>query len=101
MREEMDFYVQGRTLPRPIQGGSMGISIIAAMTKDRVLSKDGVIPWYISRDLRRFKALTLSHPVLMGRKTWESLPNKLEKRTNIVVSKSPVSGCDEHYTNLR
>lgn len=53
---------------------------------------DGGMPWHLSEDMRRFKELTVSHPVIMGRKTWESLPKKsrpLESRDNIVVSRNP------------
>ncbi|MSU74886.1 dihydrofolate reductase [Candidatus Kaiserbacteria bacterium] len=59
------------------------------MGKNRELGKDGQLLWRIPDDLKRFKQLTLGHPVIMGRKTWESLPEKfrpLSERTNIVVT---------------
>jgi dihydrofolate reductase len=66
------------------------ISIIAAVGKNRELGKGGKLLWHIPEDMRRFKALTMGHPVIMGRKTWESLPEKfrpLPGRTNIVVTR--------------
>lgn len=66
----------------------MKISIIAAIGRNRELGKDNKLLWYIKEDLRKFKSLTAGHPIIMGRKTWESLPFKpLPKRTNIVVSR--------------
>ncbi len=67
------------------------ISIIAAIGKNnRALGKDGDLLWKIPEDLKRFKELTSGHPVIMGRKTWESLPEKfrpLPGRANIVVTR--------------
>ncbi|MBI4089416.1 MAG: dihydrofolate reductase [Candidatus Levybacteria bacterium] len=66
----------------------MKISIIAAIGKNRELGKNGKIPWHIPEDFKRFKALTSGHPVIMGRKTWESLPIKpLPGRYNIVITR--------------
>ncbi len=67
------------------------IIIIAAIAeKNRVIGKDGKLPWYISEDLKRFKRLTTGHAVLMGRKTFESIVERLGKplpeRRNIVLS---------------
>ncbi len=65
----------------------MNISIIAAMDEGRVIGANGKIPWHLSADLRRFKELTTGHPVVMGRKTFESLGSKpLPGRTNIVIT---------------
>ena len=68
------------------------ISLIFAMARNRAIGFQGEIPWYIPEDLKRFKALTIGHPCIMGRKTFESivkrLGNPLPGRTNIVVSKS-------------
>ncbi len=66
------------------------LSIIAAIGKNRELGLEGNLLWSLSDDLKRFKALTTSHPVIMGRKTWESLPDRarpLPNRTNIVVTR--------------
>lgn len=68
----------------------MKLIIIAAIAENRVIGKDGKIPWHISEDIQRFKQLTLHHPVIMGRKTWESLPDKfrpLPDRWNIVLTR--------------
>ncbi len=64
------------------------IIIIAAISENNVIGKDGKIPWHIKEDLQRFKRLTLNHPVIMGRKTYESLPIKpLKDRINIVLTR--------------
>lgn len=64
------------------------IIIIVAASGNNVIGKDGKIPWHIKEDLQRFKRLTLNHPVIMGRKTYESLPVKpLKDRTNIVLTR--------------
>jgi len=71
--------------------------LIAAMANNNIIGQDGQIPWRIPEDMKRFRELTLGHPVIMGRKTYESIPEKfrpLVGRTNIVVSKSSKS-----YTN--
>lgn len=61
---------------------------IVAAGSDSAIGKDGDMPWHISADLKRFKALTTGHPVIMGRATWESLPKKpLPGRRNIVLSR--------------
>ncbi|MDP2665629.1 MAG: dihydrofolate reductase [bacterium] len=67
------------------------IAIIAALgATTRALGRDNRLLWHIPEDMRRFKELTVGHPVIMGRKTWESLPQKfrpLPGRTNIVVTR--------------
>lgn len=66
------------------------IAIIAAIGKNRELGRGGELLWRLPDDMRRFKELTTGHPVIMGRKTWESLPEKfrpLPGRTNIVVTR--------------
>jgi dihydrofolate reductase len=68
----------------------MSLSLVAAMAANGAIGLKGDMPWgrALKADLRRFKALTLGHPVIMGRKTWESLGGKpLPGRTNIVVSR--------------
>lgn len=68
---------------------NMDITIVAAVSKNGVIGKNGTLPWSLPTDLRHFKALTENGVVIMGRKTFESLGNKpLPKRHNIVVSKS-------------
>ena len=64
-------------------------SLIVARAKNGVIGRDGDMPWRLSSDLKRFKALTSGKPVIMGRKTWESLPKRpLPKRPNIVASRN-------------
>ena len=66
----------------------MSVTFILAAAENGVIGKDGAIPWHISDDLKRFKALTLGKTVVMGRKTWDSLPRKpLPGRRNIVVTR--------------
>lgn len=68
------------------------ITIVVAIGKKRELGKDGKLLWHIPEDLKRFKALTMGHPIIMGRKTFESIPAKfrpLPGRTNIVVTRNP------------
>ena len=65
------------------------LSIIVAQAENRAIGLDGDMPWHLSGDLKRFKALTMGHPVVMGRRTWESLPKRpLVGRRNIVFSQS-------------
>lgn len=69
------------------------ISIIAAITSDRALGRNGDLLYHISDDLKRFKALTMGHPIIMGRKTFESFPKgALPGRRNIVITR------DTNYT---
>jgi dihydrofolate reductase len=64
--------------------------LILAIADNGVIGRNGAIPWRISDDLKRFKQLTTGKPVVMGRKTWDSLPKKpLPERTNIVVTRQP------------
>ena len=64
------------------------ITLVLAMAENGVIGRDGAIPWRIPEDMKRFKALTIGKPVVMGRKTWDSLPRKpLPERRNIVVTR--------------
>ena len=65
------------------------ISVIAALAKNRVIGLENRLPWRLPEDLAHFKALTLGHPILMGRKTFESLGRPLPGRTNIVITRNP------------
>ena len=65
----------------------MIISLIAAMARNRVIGKDGKLPWRIPEDLKRFKKLTTGHCVVMGRKTFDSIGKPLPNRTNIVITR--------------
>jgi dihydrofolate reductase len=65
------------------------VSVIAALAKNRVIGIENRLPWKLPEDLAHFKALTLNHPILMGRKTFESLGRPLPGRTNIVITRKP------------
>ena len=66
------------------------ISIIVAMSENRVIGRDGDLPWRLPEDLRRFKTLTTDHTLIMGRKTWETLPpGGLSNRRCIVLTRDP------------
>ncbi|MDX7743882.1 type 3 dihydrofolate reductase [Aeromonas veronii] len=66
----------------------MKISMIAAMAHDRVIGKDNQMPWHLPADLAHFKRVTLGKPVLMGRKTFESIGRPLPGRRNLVISRN-------------
>lgn len=66
----------------------MQLALIVAMTRRGVIGRGGDLPWKLSSDLKRFKALTMGHAIIMGRKTYESLPRVLPGRKMIVVSRS-------------
>jgi dihydrofolate reductase len=63
------------------------VSLIAALAENRVIGRDNALPWRLPEDLKYFRAVTLGKPVIMGRKTWESLGRPLPGRTNIVVTR--------------
>jgi dihydrofolate reductase len=65
------------------------IALIAAMAENRVIGRENRLPWRLSADLRRFKSLTMGKPVIMGRKTYESIGKPLPGRSNIVVTRDP------------
>lgn len=65
----------------------MRIALVVAMTPDRVIGKDRALPWRLPADLRHFRRLTMGHPVIMGRRTYESIGAPLQGRTNIVLSR--------------
>ncbi|BDX21933.1 dihydrofolate reductase [Polynucleobacter sp. TUM22923] len=64
------------------------ISMIVARSRNHVIGRDNQMPWKISADLQFFKKVTMGHPVIMGRKTWESIGRPLPGRRNIVVSRN-------------
>ena len=77
------------------------LSLIAAIGRNRELGKDNQLIFRIPEDMQYFKDTTMGHRVLMGRKTWGSLPGKLPGRTNIVVSRNPVTGADVSVSDLK
>jgi len=80
----------------------MSLILIAAVDENRVIGNKGEIPWNISEDFKRFKKLTLNHPVIMGRSTYESILKRigkpLDKRENIIVSRR--GGFFSDYPNV-
>lgn len=67
----------------------MKLSVLAAMGENRVIGRDGELPWRLPAELARLKQLTTGHCLLMGRKTWESIGRPLPKRTSIVITRDP------------
>lgn len=70
----------------------MKVSLVAAVARGGVIGRDGDIPWHLPEDVARFKELTTGHAVVMGRKTWESIPERfrpLPGRRNVVVTRNP------------
>lgn len=67
----------------------MKLILIAAMTADRVIGRDGRLPWHLPEDLRFFRRQTTGHAVIMGRKTFDSIGRPLPKRRNVVVTRNP------------
>ncbi len=82
----------------------MNIILVAAMAKNKVIGLNNKLPWKMPADLRHFKAVTLTKPVLMGRKTYESIGRPLPNRRNIVISRQPdlkLVGCEvAHSINM-
>lgn len=75
----------------------MSLSIIVAMTRDHAIGVANTLPWHLSEDLQHFKRVTLGCPVVMGRKTYESIGRPLPGRLNIVISRSEhfqAAGCE-------
>lgn len=62
-------------------------SLVVAMDENRVIGADNGLPWRLPADLRHFKQVTMGHPIVMGRRTWESIGRPLPGRTNIVVTR--------------
>lgn len=74
----------------------MKISTIVGMGKNREIGRGNDIPWYLPADLKYFKKVTTGHPIIMGRKCFESIGKPLPNRTNIIVSRNPefyIEGC--------
>lgn len=68
-------------------GARLRLCLIAALASNRVIGAGGGLPWRLPEDLKRFKALTMGHPIIMGRRTWASLGHALPGRRNIVVTR--------------
>jgi dihydrofolate reductase len=67
----------------------MGLSLIVARASNGVIGKDNQLPWHLPADLKHFKAITMGKPIVMGRKTFESIGRPLPGRQNIVVTRNP------------
>ena len=67
----------------------MKITLVVAMAQNRVIGRDNALPWHLPEDLKRFKALTMGKPIVMGRRTFASIGKALPGRTNIVISRQP------------
>jgi dihydrofolate reductase len=77
------------------------ITLIAAFDENRVIGRDDTLPWHLPEDFKHFKATTLDHPIVMGRKTYDSLPRRpLPRRRNLVVSRSPSIEGAEVFSNV-
>ncbi|HCP47902.1 MAG TPA: hypothetical protein DIU15_17820 [Deltaproteobacteria bacterium] len=73
------------------------LALVVAVSRNGVIGRDGGLPWHYREDLRHFRAVTLHHAVIMGRKTWESIGKPLPKRRNIVVTRQRelvLPGCE-------
>ncbi|MFE4834225.1 dihydrofolate reductase [Arthrobacter sp. NPDC056691] len=82
--------MDGQAFSEDIAAGMSGIGLVWAQTPAGVIGKDGDMPWNLPEDLKHFTRVTTGHPVIMGRKTWLSFPEKyrpLPNRTNIVITR--------------
>lgn len=75
-------------------------NLIAAIGKNRELGNQGDLAFHLKEDMKFFRETTLHHKVVMGRKTWESLPGKLKDRTNIIISRHTIDGADESISDI-
>ena len=72
------------------------LSIIAALSNNKVIGNDNQLPWHLPADLKHFKSITMGKPIIMGRKTYESIGKPLPGRDNIIISRDPdyqANGC--------
>jgi dihydrofolate reductase len=84
-------------MEQPNQNREPRLSLIAAVARNGTIGQDNALPWHLPQDLRRFKTLTLGHPIVMGRKTFESIGRPLPGRRNIVVTRNAgvaIVGCE-------
>lgn len=83
-----------------VRTGVEMFSLIACVGKNRELGRQGKLIFRIKEDMQFFKETTMGHKIVMGHKTWDSLPGKLPGRENIVVARHPVAGADQTVSNL-
>jgi dihydrofolate reductase len=79
----------GGTNHPPVAPGTTRIYLVAAVARNGVIGAAGRLLWHLPEDLKHFKNLTLGHPIIMGRRTWDSLGKPLPGRENIVISRKP------------
>jgi len=70
------------------------VSLVVAMSENRVIGRGGKLPWHLPKDLQHFKKLTVDHTVIMGRKTFEEIQRPLTNRRNVVITRNPA--CHPH-----
>ena len=83
-------FTDPQSFTEEVAASATGVGLVWAQTSDGVIGKDGDMPWHLPEDLKHFTRLTTGHPVIMGRKTWLSFPEKyrpLPGRTNIVITR--------------
>lgn len=81
---------------------SIKITAVVAMDQNRLIGKDNALPWHIPEDLKFFKDITMGHPIVMGRKSYESIGKPLPGRANIVISRTLTSNKEDYshfYSN--
>ena len=78
-----------RSVTARAAAGEKPVYLVAAVAANGVIGSHGRLPWHLPEDLKFFKQLTLGHPVIMGRKTWESIGRPLPQRDSIVVTRQP------------
>ena len=81
--------------PTPTQRSGK-LALIAAIARNRVIGKDGKLPWHISEDLKRFKKLTTGHVILMGRRTFESMGRQLPNRRHVVITSRSIPSVETY-----
>ncbi len=80
----------------PVAASRPALCLVAAVAENGVIGRGNRLPWHLPADLAHFKRLTLDKPILMGRRTWESLPGRLPRRRHIVLTRDPgyrAEGC--------
>lgn len=90
-------------MPSGDQGTDCGmmISLIVALDRNGLIGRGGALPWHLPADLRHFKAMTMGKPVIMGRKTYESIGRPLPGRRNIILTRQPgltIDGCEVYQS---
>ena len=78
--------IGGQDAP-PVASGPPRVYLVAAVSRNGVIGANGALPWHLSEDLKHFRNLTMDHPVIMGRRTWETLRKPLPARENIVITR--------------